>query len=312
MILTVTMNPSIDISYPLAHLKIDDVNRIKDVQKTAGGKGLNVSRVIRQLGAELTATGLIGGHFGQFIEARLTDDNIRHDFYRIDQESRECIAILHDGGNQTEILEAGPTITDAEATTFLKHYQNLLEAVDLVTISGSLPAGLPTDFYTTMIHLAHKMDKKVLLDTSGVTLRTALSATEKPDLVKPNEEELQQLLNTKIDVQNLESLQQALSNPIFKGVEWICVSLGKHGAFAKHGDNFYAVKIPTIKVVNPVGSGDSTLAGLAVAIATDKSDIDILKTAMTSGMLNAMEKKTGYIDPQKFTMYFKQVMVNQL
>ncbi|MFD0898543.1 hexose kinase [Loigolactobacillus binensis] len=312
MILTVTMNPSIDVSYPLNHLKIDDVNRTTEVSKTAGGKGLNVSRVIQQLGTKILATGIIGGFFGQFIETKLSEDHIEHNFYKIDQESRECIAILHDGGNQTEILESGPVLSEEEKNAFLNHYNDLLAQSSLVTISGSLPSGVNPNFYALMVRLAHGKGKKVLLDTSGESLKTALLSQEKPDLIKPNEEELQQLIPIELNIHNPESLKAALSTPDLKDVEWICVSLGKAGAFVKHGSTFYSVSIPAINVVNPVGSGDATLAGLAVAIDSHQSDEVILKTAMTTGMLNTMERQTGFIDSDKFDEYFKKVLVTQV
>lgn len=312
MILTVTMNPSIDISYPLDHLRIDDVNRVEEVHKTAGGKGLNVSRVIHQLGTKLTATGIIGGYFGQFIETQLSKDDIEHDFYRIDQESRECIAILHDGGNQTEILESGPILSEDDANSFLSYYSQLLDEVSLVTISGSLPQGVNANFYSVMIRIAHDHGKKVLLDASGEALKQTLISSNNPDLIKPNEEELRQLIGHDVDMNDNASLKKALSGSLLKNVEWVCVSLGKAGAFAKHGDSYYIIHIPIIDVVNPVGSGDSTLAGLAVAIDSYKSDEDTLKTAMTTGMLNTMEKRTGFINPDHFDELFKKVMVERV
>ena len=139
MILTVTMNPSIDISYPLKKLEIDEVNRVKNVYKTAGGKGLNVSRVIRLANREVTATGIIGGFLGGYIEKHLYDENIVHNFYKIDQESRNSIAILHDNGKQTEILENGPTISSGDAENFLSYFDDISRNYNLVTMSGSLP-----------------------------------------------------------------------------------------------------------------------------------------------------------------------------
>ena len=273
MILTVTLNPSIDVSYPLDHLKIDTVNRVKTVRKTAGGKGLNVSRVIHLLDHDITATGFIGGYFGKWLENQLDHDGIAHNFFPIDAETRSSIAVLHDGGKQTEILEAGPTIAPEDASAFLDHFDKLLDQTDLLTISGSMPQGLPEDYYTQMIAHAGAKNVKVLLDTSGATLK------------------------------------QALTDPIFDGVDWIVVSLGSAGAFVKHQDKFYHAAIPKIQVVNPVGSGDSTLAGLAMGIHDGKSDEDIMKTAMTTGMLNTMEAETGFVDPAKFAEYFAKVTI---
>ncbi|MFC6323224.1 tagatose-6-phosphate kinase [Companilactobacillus baiquanensis] len=312
MILTVTMNPSIDMSYPIDHLKIDDVNRVKDVSKTAGGKGLNVSRVINFMGTDILATGIIGGFFGKFIEKNLDQEQIQHSFTHIDQETRNSIALLHDNGNQTEILESGPTIAEEDNIRFLKDYKKLLEKTDLVTMSGSLPRGLGSDYYSKMIDIAKENNVKVILDSSGETLRTSLLNNNKPFLIKPNQNEIGQLVGEKFERSNYDSIPYYLNSSIFDGVEWIVVSLGADGAIAKHNKKFYRVKIPVIKVVNPVGSGDSTLAGLSVAISHEKSDEEILKTGMTTGILNTMEKRTGFINKDLFSKYYDEITVESM
>lgn len=113
MLLTVTMNPSVDISYRLDQLVVDDVNRTNEVSKTAGGKGLNVARVAKQTGLDVATTGIIGSYLGDYITQQLEAVDIHHEFFRINQESRNCIAVIHEG-NQTEILESGPTISNEE------------------------------------------------------------------------------------------------------------------------------------------------------------------------------------------------------
>lgn len=308
-ILAVTMNPSIDVQYPLDHLKLDDVNRVTTVRKTAGGKGLNVARVLHCLDHPLIATGVLGGFFGQYLSSQLEQDGIRGDFAQIDGETRSCIAILHDDGDQTEVLEKGPTLSADDAANFLQHYEELLKQVDLVTISGSLPGGLPVDFYAQMVALGHKAGVKVFLDASGAALEAALKADEKPDLIKPNDSELGALIGEEVDRKNLPQLAKQLAHPIFDGVSWVVVSLGAAGAFAKHNADYYQAAIPKINVVNPVGSGDSTLAGLAYATDKGESVEDTLRSAMTTGMLNTMEAKTGFVDKSKFDEYFAKVTV---
>ena len=312
MILTVTMNPSVDMSYPIEHLKIDDVNRVTNVDKTAGGKGLNVSRVVALMGKPVTAAGMIGGHFGEYIKDQLTKEHIDYDFFQIDQESRNSIAILHDGGNQTELLESGPTISPVDAKAFKTFFEQLTEKFTLVTMSGSLPKGLSTDFYTDLIKLAGKHRCKVILDTSGDPLLSALQSSIKPGLIKPNEEELQALIHQKVDVTDDNALKAALQDPIFDGVEWIVVSLGSKGAFVKHDSQYYRVQIPKITVKNPVGSGDSTLAGLAMAIDEGTSEEETLKMAMTMGLLNTMQSRTGFVDPTQYQKYHDLVRVAEV
>lgn len=309
MILTVTMNPSIDVSYPLEELNIDTVNRIEKVSKTAGGKGLNVSRVLSQLNAPLTATGVVGGKFGDYLTEQLDKDGIPHSFSKIDGETRSCIAILHEG-KQTEILESGPEVTAEEQEAFVAHFEELMADTDFITISGSLPKGINHDFYSLLINKATEADVKVLLDTSGATLKASLENTHKPFLIKPNETEIADLLGK--EIHSNDELVEALEDKQFDGIEWIVVTLGADGAIVKHQKNYYRVDIPTIKVVNPVGSGDSTIAGLAYALSEGKSPEDVIKSGMVTGMLNTLEEKTGFINVDNFETLFKQIKVEKI
>lgn len=313
MILTLTMNPSIDMAYPLEHLVIDDVNRVQSVSKTAGGKGLNVSRVIKLMGRDILASGYNGGHFGAFLEAKLDEDEIKHDFVQIDQEIRNSIAILHDNGDQTEVLEPGPEISSDDRDKFLKHFEEIVGNYKVVTMSGSLPKGLESGFYAELVKIANKKGVKVLLDSSGASLKAGLESDEKPYLIKPNEAEIADLLNIERPSGDIDyaSLRDNLMNPIFDGVEWVVVSLGAAGAFVKAGNKFYKAMIPKINVVNPVGSGDSTLAGLSIGISEEMSPEDTMKTAMTTGMLNTMSEKTGFVDKNLFDEYFAKVKVEE-
>ena len=309
MILTVTMNPSIDISYPLETLHLDTVNRVDKVSKTAGGKGLNVTRVLAEIGDPVSATGLIGGSTGQFILDHL-DQEIGKEFFEIQGETRNCIAILHEG-QQTEILEKGPSVSEEEGQAFLAHFEALLPDVAVVAISGSLPAGLPVDYYVKLVERAKKAGKPVVLDCSGVSLEKALAAPIKPTVIKPNNEELSQLLGYEV-TKDLDQLKEVLQSNLFKGIDWVIVSLGADGAFAKHGDVFYKVDIPKIEVVNPVGSGDSTVAGISAALSSGKDDAALLTHAMVLGMLNAQEKMTGHVNMTHYDDLYQQINVKEV
>lgn len=309
MILTVTLNPSIDVSYPLEHLTVDGVSRVTDVSKTPGGKGLNVSRVLKQLDADVLTTGFIGGHFGAFITSELDKINLAHDYQSIDGETRTCIAILHDDGNQTEILEPGPAISESEAADFKHKFEDLVKDASIVTLSGSLPKGLDKTYYSDLIAIADQHDVKVLLDTSGETLEASVAGEHKPFLIKPNESEVTAIIHQELDLDELDDLKVKLAHDSLAGIKWIIISLGKDGAVAKHNDQFYRVTIPTVEAVNPVGSGDSTIAGFAKAIDDQASDETILKTGMTAGILNALSPKTGDVNPDQFDDIFNQVTV---
>ena len=310
MILTITLNPSVDIAYQLDTFHLDTVNRVEKVQKTAGGKGLNVTRVLKQIGEDVVATGFIGGEIGSYVKKQLTRNDIENSFVEIGNETRNCIAVLHDG-KQTEILEQGPTIQEHEALNFIEHLEIILNNVDVVVISGSLPKGLASNYYVEIVELCKKSGVAVVLDCSGEALKNVLESQQKPTVIKPNTEELSQLIGKEV-TDDIQELKSVLSGQLFQGIDWIVVSLGAQGAFAKHNDKFYRVRIPKIKVVNPVGSGDSTVAGIAAGLVHALPDAELLKNANVLGMLNAQEEQTGYVNLENAESLYSQIEVEEV
>ncbi|HEL1021942.1 tagatose-6-phosphate kinase [Streptococcus equi] len=310
MILTVTLNPSIDISYPLNRLTLDTVNRVDRTTKTAGGKGLNVTRVLAEAGQSVVATGFIGGKLGDFVIHQLQEQGISNQFFKIKGETRNCIAVLHEG-MQTEILEAGPYIDMDEAEGFLNHMSIIAKQFDVLTFSGSLPKGLAAHYYQDLITMARAYGSKVVLDCSGAPLKAVLAGKDKPTVIKPNLEELEDLIGQPVTLDE-ERLISLLSQPLFEGIEWIIVSLSAQGAFAKHHNRFYRVTIPKIEVVNPVGSGDATVAGIAWALAEGDDDETLLKKANVLGMLNAQETRTGHVNMAYFDELFDRIQVEEV
>lgn len=310
MILTITLNPSVDIAYQLDTFHLDTVNRVENVQKTAGGKGLNVTRVLKQIGEDVVATGFIGGEIGSYVKKQLTRNDIKNSFVEIGSETRNCIAVLHDG-KQTEILEQGPTIQEHEALNFIEHLEIILNNVDVVVISGSLPKGLASNYYVEIVELCKKCDVAVVLDCSGEALKNVLESQQKPTVIKPNTEELSQLIGKEV-TDDIQELKSVLSGQLFQGIDWIVVSLGAQGAFAKYKDKFYRVRIPKIKVVNPVGSGDSTVAGIAAGLVHALPEAELLKNANVLGMLNAQEEQTGYVNLENAESLYSQIEVEEV
>ncbi|CQR47134.1 Tagatose-6-phosphate kinase [Paraliobacillus sp. PM-2] len=309
MILTITLNPSVDISYNLDELNIDTVNRVNEVAKTAGGKGLNVSRVLRQLDEQVMATGYLGGELGAFISNEITKIGIQDHFIKIDEETRNCIAILHDG-KQTEILEKGPVINEQEGNKFLDVFDEYVKKADIVTISGSLPKGLSYSFYLQLISKAEKYHTPVLLDTNGKLLNQILTDGAKPFLIKPNQEELAQIVNEKIE--NRQQIIDLLRSDIFANIPWVVITLGANGAIIKKDNDLYYAQIPKIDAINPVGSGDSVIAGFAAGLKRKLETEELIKFGLSMGVLNAMEPKTGSINPENMHSIVDQITVEQI
>ena len=143
------------------------------------------------------------------------------------------------------------------------------------------------------------------------SLEKALAAPIKPTVIKPNNEELSQLLGYEV-TKDFDQLKEVLQTDLFEGIDWIIVSLGADGAFAKHGDVFYKVDIPKIEVVNPVGSGDSTVAGISASLSSGKDDAALLTHAMVLGMLNAQEKMTGHVNMAHYDDLYQQINVKEV
>ncbi|MCK1992937.1 1-phosphofructokinase [Peribacillus muralis] len=291
MITTVVLNPAIDVRYSFNDFLINKSNRCSNYQKTAGGKGVNVSKILRTIGHKVQATGFLGGNSGAFISSKLDKLIIDDQFIRIDEETRTCIAILNDNRRQTEILEEGPYIKEEFVSQFYDRYRQLLNNSHVVCASGSLPKGLEDDIYYQLIKWAKEKDIKFVLDTSGMALKTAIAA--KPYLIKPNCDELEDWCGKRLENEE-DIIQQALEIQKL-GVENVVVSLGEGGAILVNQEGVYKACIPEVSVKNPVGSGDSMIGGIIHSITERMNSVDTLKYACACGIANAMEEETGKI-----------------
>lgn len=309
MILTITANPSVDISYQLDEFILDDVNRVEEVHKDAGGKGIHVAYVLEQLGHDVVNSGFVGGKLGEFIVESLKKKGQASRFVEVHGETRNCIAILHDG-KQTEILEKGPEISKEKEKEFLDRLDEITKDCRVINISGSLPKGLDSSFYKKIIAYAKSNGKFVSVDTSGKTLVDVINADIKPDLIKPNETEIKDVI--KKDIKSLDELKEILVKEPFAGIENIIVSMGKEGAFVKMGNVFFRATVPIIDAVNPVGSGDSSLAGALSGIDKKEDKISIIKKSMTCGLLNALNHEIAKIDMDLFDQYYEKIEVKEL
>ncbi|MGO1581082.1 MAG: 1-phosphofructokinase family hexose kinase [Peptoniphilaceae bacterium] len=307
-VLTVTLNPSVDISYKFTQFKYNASNRCSKTVKTAGGKGLNVSRVLKQLGVDVLATGFLGGSLGEFIRVSLNNSEIENSFVNIQGETRNCIAILTPD-EQTEILEAGPIIKDEDRLKFIEKFKLLSQDVDMIVISGSAPRGLDESIFEEMFKIGK--DKKVIADISGEVLKKAVFDFEfKPFAIKPNLDEFKSLMNLNKDLSYNDIV--GILNKEVKEIDLVLLTLSKDGAIAKYNDDIYRVKVPEIKAINPVGSGDSTVAGLAYGILNNLNFENVLKISSACGMSNALHQETGYIDLEEVDNFSKEIIVEKL
>lgn len=307
MITTITLNASVDKQYLIDKLKIGTVTRISKVTNTPGGKGINVSKVARFLGEEVTATGFIGGVNGSFIESSIKKLGIRSKMTKISQESRCCLAIIDEDLNQTEILEPGPVVKKEEFEGFIKTYGEIIKNSDIICASGSVPRGVPEYIYNTLITIANKENKKFILDSSGHYLKSGIEAL--PYFIKPNKDELQ--IFTGESAENEIDIITQIRKLNKRGIKFVVVSMGSQGCIAGAYNKIYKVTLPTVKVINPVGSGDSMVAGFATGIIRNYCIEKLLAFSSACGSANAMEQITGCVNVENVNKLMAEIRIER-
>lgn len=306
MITTVTLNVSVDKAYKIKN-KIESGNVIRVLQcnNTAGGKGLNVSRVISTCGEDVLATGFVGGNTGNLAEELLEKDGIESKFVHVKSETRNCINILDENNISTELLEPGAPISDEEIKEFLKEFDKIIDKSDVITISGSVPSGVSSNIYATLIKMTKAKNKKVILDASGDLLKEGIKSF--PTMIKPNSEEMENLLG--ISINNKKEILKSAVKLYESGIEIVVVSLGKDGALLVCEDGIFQGKPPQIDVVNTVGCGDSMVAAFAVGLKKNYSYEECLRYAISVSAANAKTFSTGSFDKKDADEIYKNTKI---
>lgn len=291
MILTVTLNPTVDKAYEVEKLVLGEVARVQEKRQTAAGKGIQVAKVAKLLGEDVSATGFIGGHNGEYVKEFLEKSGIHTEFIQVEEETRTCVNVKDLSTSRiTELLEQGGNVPDAKQKEFLSSYKKLLIDCEVVVISGSMPLGIEKEYYLELIQVAKEMGKVVLFDSSGELLAAGIKA--KPDVIKPNRAELMELIGRKISTK--EEVIAAASEIQTTGIENVIVSLGGDGAIFVTAEGIFQGTTPNIPIVNTVGCGDSLVAGFAVGIRRGLPMMDKIKLAMAVSTANALHKETGF------------------
>ncbi|MDF2886181.1 MAG: 1-phosphofructokinase [Lacrimispora sp.] len=260
MIVTVTMNPAIDKTVDIGRFERGDLNRIKRVEMDAGGKGINVSKTIRELGGESIATGFVGGTSGNIIRQVLADLGLRTDFVDVKGETRTNLKVVEETGEVTELNEPGPEVSKEQLEDLLNRLEGYASPDTLFVLAGSIPAGIPTDIYRRITEQAHQKGAKVLLDADGALFSESLKA--QPDMLKPNRSELERhyQLEYRASEQELISMGEKLLN---HGTSMAAISLGQMGAIFLTKDKRYRCPGLRVKAHSTVGAGDALVAAMA-------------------------------------------------
>ncbi|MFE7166948.1 1-phosphofructokinase family hexose kinase [Streptomyces sp. NPDC057616] len=255
MILTVTLNTALDITYRVPALKPHATHRVTEVIERPGGKGVNVARVLAALGHEVTVTGFTGGATGRMVQDGLTAvAGLVDALVPVEGRTRRTIALVDERtGDTTQLNEPGPTVTPAEWAAFQEAYEGLLATASAVALCGSLPPGVPVGAYAGLVRAAKAAAVPVLLDTSGEPLRRGVAA--RPDLIKPNADELAELTGSHDPLRATQDARR-------RGARAVVASLGTQGLLAATPEGRWRAAPPARLHGNPTGAGDSATAGL--------------------------------------------------
>ena len=276
MIYTVTLNPSIDYIVRLDKVNVGSVNRMESDDKFAGGKGINVSRVLKRLGIDNTATGFIGGFTGKFITDTLENEAIATNFVQVLEDTRINVKIKADA--ETEINGTGPTVLP-EQLAELKEILSGLSEQDTVVFAGSSNKNLGNVVYKELIRLTRQTGAQVVCDFEGQTLIDSLEF--QPLLVKPNNHELGDIFGVKLE--KLDEIEKYAREILAKGAQHVIISMAGDGALLVTKDGAYLAKPIKGIVKNSVGAGDSMVAGFTGEFVRSGNPVEAFKWGVACG-----------------------------
>lgn len=305
MILTVSCNPAIDKTYNTSNVMIGQINRMRDLVSIPGGKAVNVTKVLRQFDAHVTATGFVGGYTGEFIEEELRNMGVNTSFTTIRGLTRSNMNIIGDDGYVTEILEPGPKILSFEREDFMDRFRELVKISEYVVLSGSLTEGLPEDFYAKLIKICNEHGAKAFLDASGEPLKRGIEAV--PYCIKPNRRELEYAVGKKLSTE--AEIIQAAYGYIKAGVVKVVVSMGDKGLLQITKTKVIKAVPPRIKKVNTVGCGDCVVAAMILGMIQGLNDEDTMKFAAGVSAANATTLESGMIPQDTMEKLIQDVVI---
>ncbi|MFV8063021.1 1-phosphofructokinase [Streptococcus pluranimalium] len=289
MIYTVTLNPSIDYIVRLETVSVGHVNRMASDDKYAGGKGINVSRVLKRLAIDNTATGFIGGFTGHFITDQLEHEDITTAFVPVSQDTRINVKIKAD--QETEINGQGPVISAQELAN-LKDQLAHLTSDDVVVFAGSAPSNLGNQVYKELLPIAKEAGAAIVCDFEGQTLLDSLAY--KPLLVKPNNHELEAIFE--VTLTSLDDIETYARKILEMGAQNVLISMAGDGALLVTQEAAYFAKPIKGQVKNSVGAGDSMVAGFTGELVKSGDPLEALKWGVACGTATTFSDDLASID----------------
>jgi 6-phosphofructokinase 2 len=309
MISTVTLNPSLDKTVTVEELVVDEANRWTSLRRDAGGKGINVSRVIHELGGETIAYGFIGGFDGETLKHLLRQQGVPFDLTSIKREIRSNFIITDlKTCRQTRIDAPGPHISKNELRKLIDKITRIKIKPDFLVFAGSVPPGVPADIYRQLIEKAKESGIKTVLDSDNTWLKEGIKA--KPNIIKPNVHEAEELLE--VQLRDEVAIIEAVKTLVSKGIEVATISRGKDGLIVATKEKVLKVTSPQVEVRSTVGAGDSAIAGLVLKLSQGYGIEEASQWAAAAGAAATLTPGTELCRREDVERLFPQVKVKRL
>jgi len=309
MIATVTLNPSLDQHVVVENLVLDEANRWISYGREPGGKGINVSRVVCELGGDTKAYGFVGGFHGGLLKTILKQKDVPCDFTLIKGETRSNFIITDlRSHRQTRISAPGPEIADGELKKLIGKINSIKPKPKYVVFAGSVPPGVPVDIYKKMIEKTKSLGIVTVLDSADQWLKEGIKA--KPDIIKPNVREAQDLLGVELKIE--EDIVYAVKTMISSGVKVAAISRGREGMIIADKSVVLKVVPPDVQVMSTVGAGDSSVAGLVLELSHGGSLENASRYAVAAGTAATQTSGTELCHKADVQKILPQVMVERL
>lgn len=310
MIGTVTLNPAIDVILEVSNLKINHYNKVLVAHTTSGGKGINVSKAVRGCGKETIAIGFLGGGRGRMIEEELRGLGITTNFWHIEEKTRSNTIISDkETGQHTLLSETGPKITEYDLEMLKSIFYRVMSQCTVVTLSGSLPRGVPVNIYGDLISIAKEREVKTILNTSGEQFIKGLE--KKPFLAKPDLRESNRVFG--IEIANEKDAIKAAKEVVQRGAEIGVVSLQNEKDIIATQDEIWFAESTYHKIVNIIGAGDALVAGFAVALSEEGKNLkEAIEFSMACALASALREEEEFNSREEVEKCLRCVSVKKM
>jgi len=307
-VVTITLNPALDLTGSLAQLNAGSVSLVNKSSLHAAGKGVNVAKVLSDLGADVTVTGFLGKDNPELFHQLFDEIKVTNRFIEVDGATRINVKLVEESGSVSDINFPGVEVTAEDIALFESTLFELAETHDYFVLAGSLPGGITPEQCAAWIEKLHQQGKKVLFDSSKAALKAGIESH--PWLIKPNDEELSDFVGEHLDTP--EKCQRAATALSEKGIENIVVSMGSEGVMWLNDNTWLRSQPPRMEVVSTVGAGDTLVASLCWGHMQKMTKPEILRFATALSALAVTQVGVGITSQQELESIQLQTQVGEL